>query len=112
MLTDMEIYNCKDLTSLTMNMLTELPELQMLNVACNQNITGEKLLKNWEEFIEGKSGEKIQVLYLGYNKLKAMPEYEKLKKMVKLGLIDLTNNYITKANAFGKEINLTKVYLD
>lgn len=112
MLTDMEIYNCKDLTSLPMNMLTELPELQMLNVACNQNITGEKLLENWEEFIEGKSGEKIQVLYLGYNKLKAMPEYEKLKKMVKLGLIDLTNNYITKANAFGKEINLTKVYLD
>ena len=42
MLTDMEIYNCKDLTSLPMNMLTELPELQMLNVACNQNITGEK----------------------------------------------------------------------
>ena len=41
MLTDMEIYNCKELTSLPMNMLAELPELQMLNVACNQKITGD-----------------------------------------------------------------------
>ena len=112
MLTDMEIYNCSQLTSLPMNMLTELPELQMLNVACNQSIEGDNLLENWNNFIDGKSGEKIQVLYLGYNKLTEMPEHEQLKKMVKLGLIDLTNNFITKANAFGKEINLTKVYLD
>ena len=112
MLTDMEIYNCKELTTLPMNMLAELPELQMLNIACNQNITGDKLLENWNDFIDGKSGEKIQVLYMGYNKLTEMPEHAQLKKMVKLGLIDLTNNSIQKANAFGKEINLSKVYLD
>ena len=64
MLTDMEIYNCKELTSLPMNMLFELPELQMLNVACNQKIKGDVLLDNWKKFIEGKSGKKIQVLYL------------------------------------------------
>ena len=112
MLTDMEIYNCKELTSLPMNMLFELPELQMLNVACNQKIKGDVLLDNWKMFIEGKSGKKIQVLYLGYNNLEEMPDYEHLSQMEKLGLIDLTNNSITEVNAFGKEINLTKVYLD
>ena len=60
MLTDMEIYNCKELTSLPMNMLTELPELQMLNAACNQNITGDKLLENWNTFIDGKSGKRFR----------------------------------------------------
>ena len=112
MLTDMEIYNCKELTSLPMNMLFELPELQMLNVACNQKIKGDVLLDNWKKFIEGKSGKKIQALYLGYNNLEEMPDYEHLNQMEKLGLIDLTNNSITEVNAFGKEINLTKVYLD
>ena len=112
MLTDMEIYNCKELASLPMNMLFELPELQMLNVACNQKIKGDVLLDNWKKFIEGKSGKKIQALYLGYNNLEEMPDYEHLSQMEKLGLIDLTNNSITEVNAFGKEINLTKVYLD
>lgn len=73
MLTDMEIYNCKELTTLPMNILAELPELQMLNVACNQKIPGDVLLENWNDFIDGKSGDKIQVLYLGYNKLTATP---------------------------------------
>lgn len=112
MLTDMEIYNCSGLESLPMDMLEELPELQMLNVACNTNIPGPTLLQNWEDFIDGKSGEKIQVLYLGYNNLEEMPAHDKLKKMVKLGMLDATNNHIKIARAFGKEINLTKVYLD
>lgn len=112
MLTDMEIYNCKELTTLPMNILAELPELQMLNVACNQKIPGDVLLKNWNDFIDGKSGDKIQVLYLGYNKLTATPEHDQLKKMVKLGMLDLTSNEISTVHAFGKEINLSKVYLD
>lgn len=112
MLTDMEIYNCTGLTGLPMNMLSELPELQMLNIACNANITGDQLLADWNAFIDGKSGEKIQVLYIGYNNLEAIPEHSQLKKMVKLGMIDATNNKIKKLHAFGKDINLTKVYFD
>ena len=80
MLTDMEIYNCKELTTLPMNILAELPELQMLNVACNQKIPGDVLLKNWNDFIDGKSGDKIQVLYLGYNKLTATPRTRPAEK--------------------------------
>lgn len=112
MLTDMEIYNCPKLSSLPMNVLTALPELQMLNVACNKSIDGQTLLKNWEDFIDGKSGDKLQLLYIGYNNLTEMPAHDKLKKMIKMGMLDITDNKLTKANAFGKEINLVKVYLD
>lgn len=49
---------------------------------------------------------------MGYNNLKELPEHEDLKKMVKLGLLDLTNNQIEVLHPFGKEINLAKVYLD
>ena len=111
-LTDIEIYNCTELTSLPMDMLSKLPELQIINLACLKGISGEQLLSDWIEFIDGNSGSKIQGIYFGYNNLKAMPEYEDLKKMVKLGMIDLTNNQIEKVNPFGKEINLAKVYLD
>lgn len=111
-LTDVEIYNCPSLTSLPMDMLKELPELQLLNVSCNKNIPGDTLLKNWEDLIYGSSGDKIQVLYLGHNNLTQTPEYGTLKLMTKLGLLDLTYNQIEKVHAFGKDINLVKVYLD
>ena len=45
---DLEIYNCPKLTALPMDMLTKLPELQMLNIACNKGISGEQLKSDWE----------------------------------------------------------------
>lgn len=111
-LTDMEIYNCTELTSLPMDMLSKLPELQIINIACLKGISGEQLLEDWKTFINGNSGPKIQGIYMGYNNLKETPEYDDLKKMVKLGLLDLTNNQIEVLHPFGKEINLAKVYLD
>ncbi len=111
-LTDIEIYNCTEMTSLPMDMLSQLPELQMLNVACMKGISAEKLLENWKGLIDGKSGEKIQGIYMGYNNLKEFPEHDYLKRMVKIGLLDLTNNQIEKLHPFGKEINIAKIYLD
>lgn len=111
-LNDMEIYNCTELTSLPMDMLSKLPELQIINLACLKGISGEQLRADWIEFINGNSGSKIQGIYMGYNNLKELPEHEDLKKMVKLGLLDLTNNQIEVLHPFGKEINLAKVYLD
>ncbi len=111
-LTDMEIYNCTEMTSLPMDMLSKLPELQIINLACLKGISGEQLRADWIEFINGNSGSKIQGIYMGYNNLKELPEYEDLKKMVKLGLIDLTNNQIEVLHPFGKDINLATVYLD
>lgn len=111
-LTDMEIYNCPKLTALPMDMLANIPELQMINISCLKGISGEQLLADWKTFIAGKSGEKIQGIYMGFNNLKEFPEYEELNKMRKLGLLDLTNNQIEKLNPFGKEVNLAKIYLD
>jgi hypothetical protein len=62
--------------------------------------------------LEGNSGDRLQLLYMGYNNLKEFPEYEYLSKMVKLALLDCTNNQIETLHPFGKNVNLTKFYLD
>ena len=116
-LTDIEIYNCPNLETLPVKMLKNLPELVSLNVARNPGIYAEDrdvLKENWEEIIgdDSKCADKIQLLYLGYNKLKGFPEYELLKKMKKLSLLDCTNNEIETLHPFGKEVKLMKVYLD
>lgn len=111
-LTDIEIYNCPKLTALPLDMLTGLPELQSLNIACNSSISGAQLKSDWEAIIDGNSGDRLQILYMGYNNLEEFPPYEKLSKMVKLGMLDCTNNKIRKLHPFGKNINLVKVYLD
>lgn len=109
---DLEIYNCPQLTALPMDMLANLPELQMLNIACSKGISGEQLKKDWETFINGASGPKIQVIYMGYNNLEEFPTHENLKKMIRLGMLDCASNKIKKLHPFGKDINLTKLYLD
>ena len=109
---DLEIYNCPKLTALPMEMLGNIPELQMLNIACNKGISGEQLKADWETFINSPSGSKIQVIYMGYNNLEEFPEHEQLKKMVRLGMLDCASNKVKKVHPFGKDVNLTKLYLD
>lgn len=109
---DLEIYNCPNLTQLPMNMLAHLPELQMLNIAANKGISGEQLRNDWISFINGSSGSKIQVIYMGYNNLEEFPEHHDLKKMVRLSMLDCVNNKIKKLHPFGKDINFSKLYLD
>ena len=111
-LTDVEIYNCRNLDRLPLEMLTTLPELQSLNIACNNHISGAQLKSDWEAIIDGASGPRLQLLYMGYNNLEEFPQYEHLSKMVKLALLDCTNNKIKTLHPFGKNVNLTKVYLD
>lgn len=111
-LVDFELYNCPKLTALPLEILTELPELQALNIASNKGISAEQLRSDWESFIDGKSGAKIQLLYMGYNNLKEFPKHEYLKKMVKLGLLDCTNNQIEKLHPFGKDVALVQFHLD
>ena len=56
-LTDVEVYNCPNLTKLP-TFLKELPEMQLINVACNKGISGEQLKKDWTTLADAPVGEK------------------------------------------------------
>ena len=111
-LMDVEIYNCPNLTKLPRELITELPNIQSLNVAMNYGIPGAKLKEDWEALIDGKSGAKVQILYLGFNNLEETPSYEKLSKMSKIGLLDCNSNNLHTVHPFGKEVCPTTIILD
>ena len=111
-LMDVEIYNCPNLTALPRELITELPNLQSLNVAMNYGISGEQLLADWVALIDGKSGDKVQILYLGYNNLTETPSYDKLKNMLKIGLLDCNSNKLKTIHPFGKTVNPTTLIYD
>lgn len=120
-LTDVELYNCPNLTQLP-EFLFDLPELQLLNVACNKGIdglngvkdgTGEQLTADWKRLADAPVGTKLQILYLGYNNLTKFPPSTSLKRMKKLGLLDCMNNNLTgELSAFGKEVEITTLTLN
>ena len=112
MLTDIEIYNCPNLTRLPLEMLAELPAMQSLNVSVNKSISGEQLKADWEALIDSPAGSTLQILYLGYNNLEETPSYDYMKRMVKLGLLDCTNNRLRAVHPFGKEVTPAKIYFD
>lgn len=111
-LTDLEIYNCPNLTALPKELIAELPAIQSLNVAVNYNISGEQLKADWETLINGASGGVIQILYMGFNNLEETPSAEDMAKMTKLGLLDCNSNKLKSVHPLGKGINPTTIYLD
>ena len=111
-LMDVEIYNCPNLTALPRELITELPAIQSLNVAMNYGISGEQLKADWEALIDGKSGDKVQILYIGYNNLEETPSYDYMKRMSKIGLLDCNSNKLRVVHPFGKEVCPTTVILD
>lgn len=108
-LTDLEIYNCSKLTTFP-TVIAELPELIQLNMAMNKQLTSEEFNKGLEELAKGKSKEKIQIMYLGYNNISKLPA--DISGMKKLGKIDLIYNKLTKLPAFGKDVNLVQANFD
>lgn len=119
-LTDMELYNCTGFTEIP-EFVLHLPELQVLNLACNQTI--EDMGAQWNRLITGSAdrtntadettvASKIQMLYLGYNKVGAFPKSEALQKMKNLHMLDCTHSGVTKVNAFGKDVVLAELMLD
>ena len=108
-LTDLEIYNCPEM-KIFPSVIAELPELIQLNMAMNKQLTSEEFNKGLEELAKGKSKEKIQIMYLGYNNISKLPA--DISGMKKLGKIDLIYNKLTKLPAFGKDVNLVQANFD
>ena len=111
-LMDVEIYNCPNLKRLPMEFLANLPKLQSLNVAMNYGIAGEQLKSDWEAFIDGESGDEIQILYLSYNNLRETPAHDYMKRMTKLGYLDCSSNKLEVIHSFGKEISPATLIFD
>ena len=110
-LTDVELYNCPKLTQIP-EFVYDLPELQLLNVACNKGISADQLTADWMRLADDEdTGPKVQILYLGYNNLEKFPESESLRKMVKLGLLDCVHNNVNHLEAFGTDVKLSDLML-
>lgn len=110
-LTDVELYNCPKLTQIP-EFVYDLPELQLLNVACNKGISADQLTADWKRLADDEdTGLKVQILYLGYNNLEKFPESESLRKMVKLGLLDCVHNNVNHLEAFGTDVKLSDLML-
>lgn len=110
-LTDIELYNCPKMTQIP-EFIYELPEIQLLNLACNRGISAEQLKEDWQRLADNENtGPKIQMLYLGYNNLEEFPPSESLHKMVKLGLLDCVHNNIRTVHAFGPEVKMASLLL-
>ena len=117
-LTDLEIYNCPKLKEFPM-VITALPNLIQLNMAMNKQIPSDSFKDGIKAFAtrenvssthEKKDEQTIQILYLGYNSIKELPD--EVNKMTKLGKIDLIYNKLTKLPAFGKNVNLVQANFD
>lgn len=110
-LTDVELYNCPKLTQIP-EFVYDLPELQLLNVACNKGISADQLTADWKRLADDEdTGPKVQILYLGYNNLEKFPESESLRKMVKLGLLDCVHDNVNHLEAFGTDVKLSDLML-
>lgn len=109
-LTDLEIYNCPRMVEFPL-IINQLPELTLLNMASNPQLSAEEMYKGLNDMaVNGACKEAVQVLYLGYNNLEELPA--SFSNLVRLGMLDLSNNKIKKLNPLGKNVGLVKLYLD
>ena len=108
--TDIEIYNCPNLTKFPMA-LAEMPSLISLNLSNNKQWAAEDILAGLKALATGPSAEKIQILYARENSLELLPK--EMRNMKKIGLLDLAYNKIAKIEApMGKEFAPVQFYLD
>ncbi len=71
-LTDVEIYNCQDMTEFPMG-LTTLPYLVALNIAENTQWSSDTIYNGLDALLSSSNVEYLQLLYCNNNTLKAIP---------------------------------------
>lgn len=109
-LVELEIYNCPEMTRCP-GVLGSLPSLEVLNFSNNPQLEDGESGKLVRMLADGPSAGKIQILYLGNCNLKVL-DGAAIRKMKKIGLLDLTNNGMECiTEAFGKDIGPTQLLL-
>lgn len=109
-LTDVEVYNCPELKEFPM-VLSKMPNLVSLLISNNKQWTAEDLYEGLDALAQGPSKGLIQMLYVNQNNLAVVPA--SFKNLVKLGLLDLSNNKIEYfEEALGQNVNLVQCFLD
>ena len=107
--TDIEIYNCPNLTKFPMA-VCQMPELISLNISNNAQWSAEEIYKGLNGLAVGPAADKIQILYARQNNLEELPA--SFANMHKLGLLDLAFNKISKLHPLGREVSIVQLYLD
>lgn len=105
--TDMEIYNCRNMKNFPM-VIAEMPMLASVNLSANpQWVDVDEGLRT---VANGPAGESIQILYMNECSLTLLPK--ELNKMTKLGLFSVASNKISKIESAYPDISFTQLYLD
>ena len=106
-ITDLEIYNCPDMTSFP-SVIAELPKLTSVNLSANPQ---------WKDVDEGlvtlatgPSSKAIQILYMNECSLTTLPS--QINNMKKLGLLSVASNKIRTIESAYPDIAFVQLYLD
>ncbi|PTN10418.1 DUF4458 domain-containing protein [Mangrovibacterium marinum] len=108
-LTDVEFYNCPLMEALPEALFT-MPNVELLNLATNPQIEAAVLEQGLDQLAQSATASKLQILYLGNNRLTTLPE--SFRNFKKLGKLDCNNNQIRTIPAFGKDVNLVQLTMD
>lgn len=101
-LRDLEFYNNPSMTRIPDALFT-IPNIEALNLANNPQIEPEVFDEALVKLATGVSKDKVQLLYLGHNRLTRLPD--EFRNLVKLGLLDCTHNQIRTVPVLGKAVN-------
>lgn len=96
MLTDVEVYNCQDMTQFPMA-LAEIPYLVALNVAENPQWSAEELYAGLDALFSSPDIEYLQLLYINNNSLEEIPA--SMNNATNLSMLMATTCNISKLHA-------------
>lgn len=108
-LTDLELYN-NPLMKEFPAVLNELPELILVNLSNNRQWTSEVVNAGIDAFFQGKSANKMQIIYLNLNRLTKLPA--SCSNLTKMSYMDLSDNRISELSPFGPKIRPVQFYLN
>lgn len=106
-LTDVEIYNCRNMKKFPM-VLAQLPSLVSANLSANPQ--WEDVDEGLRALASGPAGKEIQILYMNECSLTVLPK--ELNNMTKLGLFSVASNKIKEIESAYPDVAFTQLYLD